>query len=584
VSAPVPDVTEPDAAGGADYAATVRGDAWDFATPGDVAAIGNAAEVTFSDGVLRAVNAGPSHGDPFVLLTMGAPIDTARFHRLTVRTALEGPFDLGFGPGGGSHGRLIYNLASDPEPRPVYDSKELIVYPGVSEYVLDLATDASETDSAVRPGWSGFVPQLRYDPNEDPGPRRWSIDEIALRADDETVDDAFDIVWRDASTLGAEGTTVALYADTDRAGFDGRLIAGGIAQQAGENRYRWDTRDWPAGRYHLYAVAERDGTVGRRYAGGPVVVGARLAGADRIATAVRLSQAAFPASAAAVVVASGLDFPDALAAAPVAAAAGGPLLLNHRDRLAPEVAAEIDRLGPSTVYLMGGEVAQSAAVEADLAARQGIEVVRLAGLNRYATASAAASEAVRAWREAGQAQAGGDVLVASGMDFPDALAAAPLAAAARMPLLLTDPRAATPETAAALDALNAQSITVVGGPAAVSDAALEQLGAGRARRRLGGANRHATALLLANEAAAAGADAGEILVANGRQFPDALAAGPVAAARGGVLLLSEREALPAETADFVRARAATLTWLRVAGGPAALAESVVSDLLRAAGR
>lgn len=578
VGSPVPDFAQPDAEGGADYAATVRGDAWDFDQPSDVAAFGNAADLRFDAGVLTAVNAGPDPGDPFVFLAMGPPIDTARFHRVTVRASLDGAFDLGPAPGGGAHGRLLWDLGTDPAPRPLYDSKELVVYPGVGEYVVDLATvppsEAIDTSAASRPGWVGTVPRLRYDPNEDPGARRWSIDEIAVRADDETVDDVFDILWRDASSQSGVPATVALFADTDRAGFDGRLIAADLEQRPGENRYRWDTRDWPAGRYHVYAEIQRDGVVGRRYAGGPVVVGARLAGPDRIGTAIELAQAAYPETATAVVVASGADFPDALAAAPLAAAAGGPLLLNDRDQLAPAVAAEIERMAPATVYLLGGEAAQSSAVQAALAA-QGVEVVRVAGANRYATAAAAAQAAAERWG------GGSSVLVASGVDFPDALAAAPLATARRAPLLLTDPNAVPGETAAALEELGATDVTVVGGPAAVSDATAARLGAGR---RLGGVNRHATAVALANEAVAAGADPDDVLVAAARQFPDALAAGPVAAARGGVLLLSERDTLPPETAAFLRSRAPTLTWLRVAGGPAALAEPVVRVLLGEAGR
>ncbi len=74
------------------------------------------------------------------------------------------------------------------------------------------------------------------------------------------------------------------------------------------------------------------------------------------------------------------------------------------------------------------------------------------------------------------------------------------------------------------------------------------------------------------------------MVASGRAFPDALAAGPLAAARGGVLLLTEPAAVPPATADALRARAADLAWLRVAGGPAAIPDPTAEALLRAAGR
>jgi len=575
VTAPVPDFLEPDARGGEDYATAVRGDAWDLDQPGDVALLGNATDVRYEGGALRAVNGGPSLGDPFLFLAMGAPLDAARYHRLTVRTTLEGAFDLGFGPGGGSHGRLLWDAGDGGQ---LVDSKELVVYPGVGEYVVDLATDPPtdvvENERPGRPGWVGNILRLRYDPNEDPGPRRWTVEEIALRADDRTAGDAFEVVWRDTAPA-----SVALFADTDRAGFDGRLLVAGLEQQPGENRWRWDTREFPAGRYQLYAVGERAGTTGRRYAGGPVVVDPRLAGPDRIATAVRLSRAAHPEGARAAVVVSGRDFADALAAAPLAAAVGGPLLLNDPGALAPAVAAELDRLGAGTVHLVGGPAAQSPAVEDALRARG--TVVRVAGPDRFATAAAAAAAAVDVWRADGDTGAGARVLVASGADFPDALAAGPLAAAARAPLLLTAPGAVPPATAAALAELDPDRVTVLGGPGAVAETTAAALDADE---RLGGADRSATAAVLADAAAAAGADPADIVVASGRAFPDALAAGPLAAARGGVLLLTEPAAVPPATADALRARAAGLTWLRVAGGPAAVPDATTDALLRAAGR
>ena len=90
----------------------------------------------------------------------------------------------------------------------------------------------------------------------------------------------------------------------------------------------------------------------------------RFAGADRIATAVAVSQAAFaPGGARAAVIARSDTYPDALAGAPLAAAKGGPLLLTARDALDGRVEAELGRALPpsSTVYLLGGTGALSPA-------------------------------------------------------------------------------------------------------------------------------------------------------------------------------------------------------------------------------
>ena len=79
----------------------------------------------------------------------------------------------------------------------------------------------------------------------------------------------------------------------------------------------------------------------------------RIAGPDRVATAVEASRYGFEA-AATVVLASAGDVPDALAAGPLARAVGGPLLLTPGDALPPDVAEEIARHGAQEVVLVGG--------------------------------------------------------------------------------------------------------------------------------------------------------------------------------------------------------------------------------------
>src|SRR5439155_17752928 len=106
----------------------------------------------------------------------------------------------------------------------------------------------------------------------------------------------------------------------------------------------------------------------------PQVAAARLAGTDRIGTAVSLSKAAF-SSAGAAVVTGGASFADALAAAPLAAAADGPVLLTGADSLAGATRDELARPGARTAYLVGGTTAVSSRVASDLAAA-GLVVIR----------------------------------------------------------------------------------------------------------------------------------------------------------------------------------------------------------------
>lgn len=306
----------------------------------------------------------------------------------------------------------------------------------------------------------------------------------------------------------------------------------------------------------------------------------RLAGADRIGTSVEISREAFADGATAAVVAFAGDFPDALAATPLASSVDGPVLLNHRDQLHPDVATELDRLGVETAYVMGGTAVQTSEVERALQDR-GMQTVRVSGADRFATASDAARTAAVTWQEAGQDVASNAVL-ALGTDFPDALSGGALAAARRAPLLLTARDQLPDATASALRDLGASSVTVIGGAAAVSDAVIQQLrDAGFTTDRLAGATRFETAVDAADATVAAGGNHRSVVLASGRSFPDALAGAPAVASRGGVLLLSERDHLPDPTSDALRA--ADVNWVRLAGGTSVLTDTVLEQTSSATG-
>jgi putative cell wall-binding protein len=86
----------------------------------------------------------------------------------------------------------------------------------------------------------------------------------------------------------------------------------------------------------------------------------RIAGHDRFATSVAISQSLYgSAGSSAVFVATGMNFPDGLAGGPLAALVPGPILLVSPTQLPESVAAELQRLGPDTVYVIGGPGAVS---------------------------------------------------------------------------------------------------------------------------------------------------------------------------------------------------------------------------------
>lgn len=286
----------------------------------------------------------------------------------------------------------------------------------------------------------------------------------------------------------------------------------------------------------------------------------RIFGADRIHTALATSFDEFAAagSANAVVLARSDDFPDALAGGPLAAKVGGPLLLTPPDALDPAVGAEIIRVAAkgSTVYVLGGVNAIGTGVTNAIAALGDVPV-RVSGADRYATAVAIA----------GQLGNPTTVFEATGLRFADALAAGPAAIANNAAILLTDGTNQADATAAYLAAHKGGARYALGGPAAAADPGAQAFI---------GSDRYDTAAQVADQFFPAPTAIG---VATGTDFPDALAAGPLLAARGAPLLLvPPAGALPSAPTIELLLDTASAGNAIVFGGTAAVSDDVATQV------
>lgn len=161
----------------------------------------------------------------------------------------------------------------------------------------------------------------------------------------------------------------------------------------------------------------------------------RRGGADRIETAALISgevvELGGPVEQA--IVARADSFVDALAAGNLATTGRAPLLLTPTDELADATAAALERdVDGDAVFVAGGETAVDAGVEEALGV-EGYTVARLAGPERYATAQAIVDEAIAQGADPDPA------VLASGVNFPDALTAVPVAHQLGGLVLLVDP-------------------------------------------------------------------------------------------------------------------------------------------------
>jgi len=266
----------------------------------------------------------------------------------------------------------------------------------------------------------------------------------------------------------------------------------------------------------------------------------RIAGTDRYATAAAISAKTFSPGVSVVAIATGEAFPDALAGGAAAGGSGGSVLLSTKTSLPAATVAELTRLQPKQIVVLGGTNAISPAVQASLTAYTTGLVTRISGSDRYSTAVAASAAAF--------SPATTTAYVATGLNFPDALAGGPAAIKNNGPMLLVQPTAIPGSVRAELTRLGLSNIVILGGTTAVSSAVETDLGsyAGTVTR-ISGSNRHATAAAVS--AATFPSGAGTIFVATGENFPDALAGGPAAAAGNGPMLLVNKHSVPQATAN-----------------------------------
>lgn len=355
----------------------------------------------------------------------------------------------------------------------------------------------------------------------------------------------------------------------------------------------WNDHDWGAtGKTNPYPVLREAESAGRSWGpdGAPPapVPTSRDAGADRVATAARLSQRSY-AQADTVVIAPADDHAPALVAAPLAARLGGPVLLNvdrDGDPVSDVMAEEVRRLGPDRVLLVGTAEQVPVELRERVASEVGLDreaVGRITAPDRYALSVAVAE----AMEDSGVAVERplvslGDHPVA-GREWPDALAASSLGAAQQAPVLLVRPDAVPATVRRFLTERAVQEVRLTGGPEAVAPAVEDDLERrGLPVRRLAGATRYETALAVADELLSdTEATTETVHVATGRNFPDAVTAGPALAVGGSMLVLVDGQLGPPDSVlDWLRARAPGIARLHGIGGPDAVSGPVLDHAAR----
>ncbi|ALS76334.1 hypothetical protein AUC31_14515 [Planococcus rifietoensis] len=184
------------------------------------------------------------------------------------------------------------------------------------------------------------------------------------------------------------------------------------------------------------------------------IITERIGGKNRFDTAALIAERLDSAEA---VIAYGLNFPDVLSVSAYAAKNGIPILLTRTDKLPAETAAALK--STSKTHVIGSTGAVAEAVFNSLP-----NPVRYGGKNRYETGLEVNNKLMMGTEKA---------FIATGSNFPDALAGSVLAAKNDAPILLVKEQVIPDATAEQLNAYEAYSI--FGGTGAVGEIVREQL-------------------------------------------------------------------------------------------------------------
>jgi putative cell wall-binding protein len=282
----------------------------------------------------------------------------------------------------------------------------------------------------------------------------------------------------------------------------------------------------------------------------------RIYGADRYETALQVALKGWDSGSNEMILATGANYPDALAGAPLSYHKDAPILLTSKHTLHPSAEKGIKELDVKKVTILGGSGVISDNVVEEIK-DLGVSVTRISGKDRYETAVAISKSLPN--HDA--------AVVVSGKNYPDALSIASIAAQEGYPILLSEKETIPASTLA--QANTYKENYVIGGTGVISQSVLTKL---NHPTRISGMNRYETnASIIQNF----NVHTGSVFFATGTQFADALTGSSLAAYKGEPLLLTPPDRLHPAIKDLM----IDYTYdVKILGGTKAIQPKVEKDI------
>ena len=294
----------------------------------------------------------------------------------------------------------------------------------------------------------------------------------------------------------------------------------------------------------------------------------RIAGKDRIDTAIDISKKLYKKSKAVIIVRSDI-FPDSMTASVLARLKDAPILLNPTGQLDSRVAAEIKRLGATEIIIVGGADSISARVRDELRAYDSDnDVERIGGKDRYETSELVARKVISITGNKNTA------VVASGQVFPDALTVGTFASRDGYPILLVKKDIVPSQIERVIKDLDIDKVYIAGGTDTISKRVEAKLP--RVIERMAGRDRYETSVAIARSKFK---DSKEAFVASGQQFADALVISPVSGKYNlPTLLVSTNASSNQEVKRYIQQ--SKINKLIAVGGERYLPSSIIDNLIK----
>lgn len=290
----------------------------------------------------------------------------------------------------------------------------------------------------------------------------------------------------------------------------------------------------------------------------------RLGGANRYETSVKIAESGWPNGSTYAVLATGNNYPDALSAAPLAKKYNAPILLTDTTTIPQITLDEIKRLNTSRIFICGGIGVVSQDIENQLNT-MGITTERLKGTDRYGTSIAIAEKLD---------VASGELMVANGYDWSDALSASSIAAKMGIPIILTDKDILPDSVNSFISKRNFSKTYILGDTDLVSSFVANKLpnservvGSTAYERNINIIKKFQNNLDLSN-----------ICLATGRDFPDALSGSALAATLSSAIVLVDNNYLQDVTTQYITKSLTQTNNIYVFGLQGAVSDDILSIL------